>query len=68
MVNEKLEELKDNLDNYSREDLDNILVDLYNDFENTKNLILNLNQNLNEIEDVYNRVLNKVQKYDNSGN
>mgnify|MGYP002760696075 CR=1 FL=1 len=68
MVNEKLEELKNNLENYSREDLDNILVDLYNDFENTKNLILNLNQNLNEIEDVYNRVLNKVQKYDNSGN
>lgn len=65
MINNKLEEIKNNYQNYSTEDLNQALIDLYNDFNNTKKLIINLSYNLDEIEEVYNKIYYEVDNRTN---
>lgn len=61
MINENLKNLKENYKEYNDEDLHQILTDLQKDFKKTKDLIINLSYNLDEIEEVYNKIYDEVK-------
>lgn len=62
MKNEKLQELIDNHKNLPNKELANILVTLEADFNNIKNVILELTETLRELEMTYDSVYDELQK------
>lgn len=62
MKNEKLKEIIDNHKGLPNKELANILVTLKTDFNNVKNVILELTETLKELEVTYDSVYDELQK------
>lgn len=62
MKNEKLQEIIDNHKGLPNKELANILVTLEADFNNIKNVILELTETLKELEVTYDSIYDELQK------
>lgn len=62
MKNEALEKINKDLHNKPNKELGNILVTLEHDFNNIKNVILELTETLKELEVTHDNVYNELQK------
>jgi hypothetical protein len=62
MKNEKLQEIIDKHKGLPNKELANILVTLEADFNNVKNVILDLTETLKELEVTYDSVYDELQK------
>ena len=67
MEQEKIEEILKNYKNKSNKDLINLLDFLYNDFNDTKDLIIKLSYHLDTTENSYNKILEEINKRTNNG-
>ena len=62
MDKNKIIEVIDDVTNKSNKDLFTTLEQLSNEFENTKQLIIDLTRHLESIEDSYNKVNKEIEK------
>lgn len=62
MEKERLLEIAENVEEKSNKDLFLVVNELYNEFQNTKNLIIDLTRHLDSVEVLYNRVNKEVEK------
>jgi hypothetical protein len=62
MEKEKIIEVIEDLENRSNKDLFDVADFLYNEFENTKELIINLTRHMDTIEEMYNKVNSEIEK------
>jgi predicted transcriptional regulator len=62
MEKEKIVNIIDDVSNKSNKDLFLTLEQLSNEFENTKQLIIDLTRHLESIEDSYNKVNKEIEK------
>lgn len=62
MEKDKIIDVIDDVTNKSNKDLFNTLEQLSNEFENTKQLIIDLTRHLESIEDSYNKVNREIEK------
>jgi hypothetical protein len=62
MEKEKIIEVIEDLENKSNKDLFDVADFLYNEFENTKELIINLTRHMDTIEEMYNKVNSEIEK------
>jgi hypothetical protein len=62
MKNEKLQEIIDKHKGLANKELANILVTLEVDFNNIKNVILDLTETMKELEITYDNVYDELQK------
>lgn len=62
MDNEKIYEIVNDVTNKSNKDLLDTTQFLSDEFEKTKELIINLTKHMDSIEDMYNILLNELQK------
>lgn len=67
MEQDKIEEILKNYKNKSNKDLINLLDFLYNDFNDTKDLIIKLTYHLDTTENSYNKILEEINKRTNNG-
>lgn len=67
MEQEKIEEILKNYKNKSNKDLISLLDFLYNDFNDTKDLIIKLTYHLDTTENSYNKILEEINKRTNNG-
>jgi hypothetical protein len=62
MEKERLLEIAENVEEKSNKDLFLVVNELYDEFQNTKNLIIDLTRHLDSVEVLYNRVNKEVEK------
>jgi hypothetical protein len=62
MEKDKIIDIIDDVTNKSNKDLFTTLDQLSNEFENTKQLIIDLTRHLESIEDSYNKVNREIEK------
>lgn len=62
MEKEKIIEIMEDIENKSNRDLFSVSDFLYEEFNNTKELIINLTRHLETVEEMYNKVLAEVEK------
>lgn len=62
MDSEKLLEITKNVENKSNNDLMVVANDLYEEFEKTKQLIIDLTRHMDGIETLYNKVNKEIEK------
>ena len=62
MKSEEIIEVLKNYKNKSNKDLTSALQFLYEDFNNTKDLLIKLSKHLDITEDSYNKVLNELER------
>ena len=61
MEKEKLIEIANDAKNKSNKDLFVVVNELYNEFENTKQLIVDLTRHLESVEELYNNVNSEIE-------
>jgi hypothetical protein len=62
MEKERLLEIAENVEEKSNKDLFLVVNELYDEFQNTKNLIVDLTRHLDSVEVLYNRVNKEIEK------
>ncbi len=62
MESNKLLEIANDVENKSNNDLLNVATQLYEEFETTKDLIINLTKHLDGVESLYNKVNKEIEK------
>jgi hypothetical protein len=62
MESNKLLEIANDVENKSNNDLLNVAAQLYEEFETTKDLIINLTKHLDGVESLYNKVNKEIEK------
>jgi hypothetical protein len=62
MDSNKLLEIANDVENKSNNDLLNVAAQLYEEFETTKDLIINLTKHLDGVESLYNKVNKEIEK------
>jgi hypothetical protein len=62
MEKERLIEIAENVEEKSNKDLFLVVNELYDEFQNTKNLIIDLTRHLDSVEVLYNRVNKEIEK------
>jgi hypothetical protein len=62
MDSNKLLEIANDVENKSNNDLLNVAAQLYEEFEMTKDLIINLTKHLDGVESLYNKVNKEIEK------
>lgn len=62
MEKEKLIEILTNIENKSNKDLFEAINELSSEFENTKQLIINLTKHLDSVEEHYNKINKEIEK------
>jgi hypothetical protein len=62
MDSNKLLEIANDVENKSNNDLLNVAAQLYEEFEKTKDLIINLTKHLDGVESLYNKVNKEIEK------
>jgi hypothetical protein len=62
MEKERLLEIAENVEEKSNKDLFLVVNELYDEFQNTKNLIIDLTRHLDSVEVLYNRVNKEIEK------
>lgn len=62
MEKERLLEIAENVEEKSNKDLFLVVNELYEEFQNTKNLIIDLTRHLDSVEVLYNRVNKEIEK------
>jgi hypothetical protein len=61
MEKERLLEIAENVEEKSNKDLFLVVNELYDEFQNTKNLIIDLTRHLDSVEVLYNRVNKEIE-------
>ena len=62
MESNKLLDIANDVENKSNNDLLNVATQLYEEFETTKELIINLTKHLDGVESLYNKVNKEIEK------
>lgn len=62
MEKEKIIEVIEDLENKSNKDLYETADFLYNEFENTKELIISLTRHMDTVEEMHNKVNSEIEK------
>ena len=62
MESKKLLEIADDVENKSNNDLMTVANELYEEFESTKQLIVDLTRHLDGVESLYNKVNKEIKK------
>jgi hypothetical protein len=62
MEKEKLLDIANDVENKSNKDLFMAINELYTEYENTKNLIVDLTRHMDSVESLYNKVNLEAQK------
>lgn len=62
MEKEKIIEVIENLENKSNRDLFGVADFLYDEFNNTKELIISLTRHMDTVEEMYNKVNSEIEK------
>jgi hypothetical protein len=62
MDKNKIIEITEDVVNKSNKDLINVQGELISEFENTKNLIIDLTRHLESVEELYNKVNKEIEK------
>lgn len=62
MEKDRLLEIAENVEEKSNKDLFLVVNELYEEFQNTKNLIIDLTRHLDSVEALYNRVNKEIEK------
>lgn len=62
MDKEKILEIANDVENKSNKDLTNTLIELKNEFDKTKELIISLTRHLDVVDELYNKVNNEMNK------
>ena len=62
MGKERLLEIAENVEEKSNKDLFLVVNELYDEFQNTKNLIIDFTRHLDSVEVLYNRVNKEIEK------
>ena len=62
MDSNKLLEIANDVENKSNNDLLNVATQLHEEFETTKELIINLTRHLDGVESLYNKVNKEIEK------
>jgi hypothetical protein len=62
MESNKLLEIANDVENKSNNDLLTVAAQLYEEFETTKDLIINLTKHLDGVESLYNKVNKEIEK------
>lgn len=62
MESKKLIEIAEDVENKSNNDLLTVANELYEEFESTKQLIIDLTRHLDGVESLYNKVNNEIKK------
>jgi hypothetical protein len=62
MDSNKLLEIANDVENKSNNDLLTVAAQLYEEFETTKDLIINLTKHLDGVESLYNKVNKEIEK------
>ena len=62
MDKNKIIEIVKDVENKSNKDLQTTLLELNNEFQKTKELIINLTRHLDSVEQLYNKVNDEIEK------
>ena len=62
MEKDQIVEVIENLEDKSNKDLFDVADFLYNEFENTKELIISLTRHMDTVEEMYNKVNSEIEK------
>jgi hypothetical protein len=62
MEKDQIVEVIENLEDKSNKDLFDVADLLYNEFENTKELIISLTRHMDTVEEMYNKVNSEIEK------
>jgi len=62
MEKEKILNIVTDVKNKSNKDLQEALIFLSEEFDNTKNLIIDLTRHMDSVEDIYNKVNEEIKK------
>lgn len=62
MEKEKIVEVIEDMENKSNKDLFDVADFLYNEFNNTKELIISLTRHMDTVEEMYNKVNTEIEK------
>ena len=62
MESKKLIEIAEDVENKSNNDLSTVANELYEEFESTKQLIVDLTRHLDGVESLYNKVNKEIKK------